>query len=292
MPDPTHSTPERGHDSRAVWLVLAAIGSVQIGASLAKDIFDQVTPTTMTWLRLLLGTLLLLPWVRPSLRGRSWADWKVVAGYGGTLGFMNWSFYQAIDRIPLGLAVTVEFLGPLGVALATSRRRRDLVWAGLAGLGVALLGGLPNHVNLAGVGFAALAGAAWAGYIWSSRATGAHWEGLDGLVVAGVIAVVLLSPITFADGALKGVDAHVLGIALLVGLLSSVIPYGFELYALRTMKPGLFGILMSVEPAAAAIAAMVILGELLPLMGWLAIACVVTASAGATWTATRAEPAP
>ena len=199
MPDPTHSAPERGHDSRAVWLVLAAIGSVQIGASLAKDIFDQVTPTTMTWLRLLLGTLLLLPWVRPSLRGRSWADWKVVAGYGGTLGFMNWSFYQAIDRIPLGLAVTVEFLGPLGVALATSRRRRDLVWAGLAGLGVALLGGLPNHVNPAGVVFAALAGAAWAGYIWASRATGAHWEGLDGLVVAGVIAVVLFVFLPWLD---------------------------------------------------------------------------------------------
>ena len=289
---PTPAETRSGHSATAVWLVLASIVSVQIGAAFAKDVFGQVTPTTMTWLRLMLGTVILLPFARPSLRGRSRGDWVVVFAYGATLAFMNWSFYQSISRIPLGLAVTVEFLGPLSVALVSSRRPRDLVWALLAATGVALLGGIPDHINLAGVLFAAAAGAAWASYIWVSRATGARWEGLDGLVLGGAIASVLLSPLALAHGVPDGIEGHVLMVGAAVALLSSVIPYSLELHALRTMNPGLFGILMSVEPAAAAMAAMVILGEVLPLQGWLAIGCVVFASAGATWAATRAAPQP
>jgi inner membrane transporter RhtA len=281
--------------TRAVWLVLAGIASVQLGAAVAKDLFGTISPTTMVWLRLVTSALVLAALARPVLRGRTRTDWLVVVGFGASLGTMNWAIYQSFARIPLGLAVTIEFIGPLSLAVLGSRRARDLLWVALAAAGVLLLGAEPEDLTVAGAAFALLAGAAWAAYILLSSSTGRRWPGLDGLAVASVVATLLLSPAALAVGGDSLLDSRVLLLGALVGLLSSVIPYSCEMVALRTLRPAVFGILMSIEPAAAALAGIVVLGELLSPTQWLAIACVVAASVGATRTGAgpaHAEPAP
>lgn len=271
--------------ARPVWLVLVGIASVQVGAAIAKLIFDEVPPTTVVGLRLTTSALVLLAVTRPTLRGRSAADWRVVLGFGTSLAVMNWSFYQAFARIPLGVAVTVEFLGPLSVALLGSRRLLDVLWVALAGTGVALLGVEPGGLQLAGVLFALVAAAAWAAYIHLSAATGRRWPGVTGLGPASLVGAVGLAPFAVWEGGSVLLEPRVLGIGLAVGLLSSVVPYSLELVALRTMPQHAFGILMSLEPAAAALAGLVLLGELLGPAQWAAIACVVVASVGITRTA-------
>ena len=280
--------------SRAVWLVVVGIVSVQLGAAFAKDLFGEVSPTALVWLRLATSAVVLLAIARPRLRGRTARDWQVVLGFALSLGVMNWAIYQSFARIPLGIAVTLEFIGPLVLAVAGSRRLRDLLWVGLAAAGVALLGAERADLDLAGVLFALLAGAAWAAYILLSAGTGRLWPGLDGLAVASVVATVLLAPMALASGGTTLLDARVLLIGAAIGVLSSVIPYSCELVALRTLRPSVFGILMSLEPAAAALAAAAVLGELLAVTQWLAIACVVAASIGATRTggSVHREPAP
>ena len=276
-----------------VWLVLAGILSVQLGAAIAKDLFDVVSPTGMVWLRLVTSALVLGLLARPALRGRSRDDWMVVIGFGVTLGVMNWAIYQSFARIPLGIAVTIEFVGPLTLAVIGSRRPRDLIWVGLAAAGVLLLGLRPGDVNLPGVLFALLAGAAWAAYILLSARTGTRWPGLDGLAVASVVATVLLTPLALGGTGADLMDPTVLALGAAVGLLSSVIPYSVELTALRTIRPATFSILMSLEPAAAALAAILVLGEYLSGLQWLAVACVVAASIGATRSGqVIAEPVP
>ena len=273
--------------------MLLGILSVQVGAALAKDLFDEVTPTGMVWLRLVTSALVLGLLARPVLRGRTAADWAVVIGFGVTLGVMNWAIYQAFARIPLGIAVTIEFVGPLTVAVLGSRRRRDLVWVGLAAVGVVVLGLQPGEVTLAGAAFALLAGAAWAAYILLSARTGRRWPGLDGLAVASMVAFVLLSPAALAGAGSTLLDPRVLVLGAAIGLLSSVIPYSVELVALRSLRPAVFSILMSLEPAAAAVAAIVLLQEFLTPFQWLAMACVVAASVGATRSGRPlAEPVP
>jgi inner membrane transporter RhtA len=265
-----------------VWLVLGGILSVQLGAGIAKDLFDEVTPTAMVWLRLVTSAVVLGLLARPVLRGRTRDDWLVALGFGLSLGVMNWAIYQSFARIPLGVAVTIEFVGPLTLAVLGSRRAGDLVWAVLAGLGVALLGFDPGDLDLAGVAFALVAGAAWAAYILLSAQTGRRWPGLDGLAVASVVATLLLAPFAVASGGSGLLDPRILALGAAVGMLSSVIPYSLEMTALRTIRPALFGILMSLEPAAAALAGVVVLQEFLTPVQLLAMACVVVASVGAT----------
>jgi inner membrane transporter RhtA len=276
-----------------IWLVLVGILSVQFGAGVAKTLFDDVSPTTIAWIRLVTSAVVLLAVVRPSLRGKSREDWLVVLGFGVALGVMNWSIYQAFARIPIGLAVTLEFVGPLTLAVLGSRRARDLVWAGLAAAGVLLLGLQPGDLTWAGVAFALLAGAAWASYILLSKQTGERWPGISGLAVASVVAAAVLTPGTLGRYAGELGDARILLVGAAVGLLSSVIPYTCELVALRSLSPATFGILMSLEPAAAALAGLVVLHELLGPVQLVAMACVVAASIGATRTGrTIAEPVP
>jgi len=265
-----------------VGLVLVGILSVQIGAAIAKSLFGEISPTAMVWLRLATSALVLAAVVRPRLSGRSRQDWIVVLGFGASLATMNWAIYQSFARIPLGIAVTIEFIGPLTLAVLGSRRARDVVWVGLAGVGVALLGFQRTDLDLVGVAYALLAGVAWAAYILLSSSTGRRWAGFDGLAVASIVgATAMTLPALLSAGA--GLwDARVLLIGALVGLLSSVIPYSCELVALRSLRPAVFGILMSMEPAAAALAAIVVLEEHLSPIQWLAIACVVAASVGAT----------
>ena len=276
-----------------VWLVLGGILSVQFGAGIAKDLFGEVTPTAMVWLRLLTSALVLGLFARPVLGGRSRDDWVVALGFGLSLGVMNWAIYQSFARIPLGLAVTIEFVGPLTLAILGSRRALDLVWAALAGLGVVMLGFEPGDLDLAGVGFALVAGAAWAAYILLSAQTGRRWPGLDGLAVASVVATLLLAPFAFVSGGTGLLDLRILALGAAVGMLSSVIPYSLEMTALRTIRPALFSVLMSLEPAAAALAGVVVLQEFLSPLQLLAMACVVVASVGATRTQrVIREPAP
>lgn len=265
-----------------VGLVLVGILSVQLGAAIAKGLFDVVPPTAMVWLRLATSALVLAAVARPRISGRSRGDWLVVLGFGLSLATMNWGIYQSFSRIPLGIAVTIEFIGPLALAVLGSRRPRDLVWVLLAAAGVVLLGFERADLDVVGVLCALLAGAAWACYILLSASTGRRWEGFDGLAVASVLAAVgmTLPALLTAGGDLW--DGRVLLLSGLVGLLSSVIPYSCELVALRSLRPALFGILMSLEPAAAALAAIVVLHEALSPVQWLAIACVVAASVGAT----------
>jgi inner membrane transporter RhtA len=277
----------------AAWLVVAGIISVQFGAAIAKDLFTLVPPTAMVWLRLMTSAIVLLIMVRPRLAGHSGRDWLIVLGFGVSLMIMNWSIYQSFARIPLGIAVTIEFLGPLAVAVVGSRRLIDLMWVGLAGGGVALLGLSRASLNFAGVGFALLAAVAWAGYILLSAQTGRRWPGLTGLAIASVVGAIVLAPPAILEAGSRMLNPTVLALGVGVGLLSSVIPYSFELIALRRIPPRVFGILMSLEPAAAAIAGMLVLGEFLTLIQWLAMACVVIASIGATRASTTLDhPAP
>jgi len=276
----------------AVWLVLGGIVSVQFGAAIAKDLFGVIPPTAMVWLRLATSAVVFLALVRPSLRHHSRADWAVALAFGVSLLTMNWAIYQSFARIPLGIAVTIEFLGPLAVAVAGSRRRSDLLWVGLAALGVGLLGVARVRLDLVGVLFALLAGLGWACYILLSARTGRHWPGVSGLAVASLVGAVVLAPPAILEAGPGLLSPRVLVLGLAVGLLSSVIPYSLELTALRRMPPRVFGILMSLEPAVAAMAALVLLAEVLSPVQWLAMACVVVASVGSARTAgEQAAPA-
>ena len=274
-----------------VWLVLCAIVSVQVGAAFGKSLFTLTAPTAVAWLRMAFAAAIFWVFARPRLRGRTWAEWRVVLGYGVALATMNWAIYQSFARIPIGLAVTIEFLGPLGIALVGSRRARDLLWVGLAALGVALLGVFPVTVDWIGIGYALLAGAAWAGYILLSGPTGRAWEGVTGVSVGTLVGVaVFLVPGVLAGGASMW-QWPVLWLAAVVGVMSSVIPYGLEMVARRSIPASVFGILMSLEPAIAALAALVVLQEQLNPAEIVAMACVIVASVGSTRTLAKA-PAP
>lgn len=277
----------------AVWLVISGIVSVQVGAAIAKDLFDVVPPTAMVWLRLITSAVILLVAARPGLRGHSGRDWLIVLGFGVSLMTMNWAIYQSFARIPLGIAVTIEFLGPLTLAVIGSRRVTDLIWVVLAGTGVALLGLSRASLTLPGVLFALLAALAWAFYILLSAQTGRRWPGISGLAIASMVGAIALAPPAILEAGSALLDPTVIALGVAVGLLSSVIPYSFELIALRRIPPRVFSILMSLEPAAAALAAMILLGEFLSLLQWLAMACVIMASIGATRSSrTLDQPAP
>ncbi|MDQ1672292.1 MAG: inner rane transporter RhtA, partial [Frankiaceae bacterium] len=214
----------------------------------------------------------------------------LVVGYGLARGCMNLSFYLALSRIPHGVAVTVELLGPLAVALGGSRRPRDFGVAVLAAAGILLLArGGAGHVDLAGVGLAAVAGACWAAYILLSSAVGKQLAGATPLALAMVVAAAATVPF----GAVEALHASPLLLlaGAAVGLLSSVIPYSLELQALRSLTPRVFGVLLSLEPAAAALAGLLFLNETLAGRQWLGIACVVVASVAATLSA-RQSPVP
>jgi inner membrane transporter RhtA len=277
----------------AVWLVIAGIVSVQVGAAIAKGLFDLVPPTAMVWLRLITSAVILLLVARPRLTGHSGRDWLIALGFGVSLLVMNWAIYQSFARIPLGIAVTIEFLGPLTVAVIGSRRLTDLLWVALAGMGVALLGLSRATLTLAGVGFALLAALGWAFYILLSAQTGRRWPGISGIAVASMVGAIVLAPPAIVEAGSQMLNPTILALGFAIGLLSSVIPYSFELIALRRIPPRVFSILMSLEPAAAALAAMIVLGEFLSLVQWLAMGCVVLASIGATRTSsTLDQPAP
>ncbi|HEV8222102.1 MAG TPA: EamA family transporter [Streptosporangiaceae bacterium] len=292
-------------------LVLAGGVSVQIGAGLAARLFTQLPAAAVTGLRLWAAALIiavvgargLARTVRALVRNRSWRDTAIAVAFGLTLAVMNFSIYQAMARIPLGIAVTIEFLGPLAVAVVSSRRALDLLWVALAAAGVLLLsrGGTslahsarPGDTGLVITGtlFALTAAACWALYIVLSRSTGRRFSGSSGLVLAMIIAAVAVTPPAIAAGHAALLRPEFLAMGALIGLLSSVIPYAFEMQALRRIPPRVFGILMSLEPAIAALVGLVLLSESLMAREWVAIVCVTVASAGAARATPREVPPP
>lgn len=270
-------------------LVLCGILTVQLGAGLAKGMFDRMPPSAIVVLRLVTSAVVVGFAVRRRLwsvlRGASRRDLGAVAALGGSLALMNFSIYQAMQHIPLGMAVTIEFLGPLCVAVLGSRRPLDLLWAALAFGGVVALTGDGGDANVPGVLWALLAGVGWALYIYAAAAAGRRLPGATGLALASAVATALVlvpgvAAVAEAGPSVLTPELLLLGVA--VGLLSSVVPYTLELEALRRIPQGVFGILMSLEPAVAALVGVLLLGELLSPVQWLAIGAVMLACAGAT----------
>ncbi len=263
-------------------LVLAGILSVQFGGALAAAIVRQLGALITVALRLDVAALVLVLLARPSLRNRSSKAWAAAALLGLSLAVMNLSFYSAVARLPIGVVVTIEFLGPLGLAAVISRRPRDFGAVALALLGVVAVSGVigTDWSSLDGLGLllAAIAGACWAGYILATRSVGRLWRQLDGLAVAMVIAAGLITP--FAAVAALGTPVSggqaLAGAA--VAILSSVVPYSLELLALRRIDTRVFGILLSLDPAVAAIAGLLILGEALGALELGGMALVIAAS--------------
>jgi len=285
-------------------LVLAGVVSVQLGAGLAARLFAELGPAGVAGLRLWWSALIVAAvGGRPAVRAiravfaqRAWRDLAVVLAFGVVLGVMNFAIYQSFARIPLGVAVTIEFLGPLAVAVASSHRLLDGAWVVLAAAGVLLLtqGGAGRAVSAnragpvlglsteaAGIALALVAAACWAAYILLSRSTGRRFSGSSGLVIAMVVAAVVVTGPAARAAAPAFADPGLLAEGLAIGLLSSVVPYRLELEALRRIPARVFGILMSLEPAVAALVGLALLGETLAARQWVAVALVVIACGGA-----------
>ncbi|WP_328481243.1 EamA family transporter [Streptomyces sp. NBC_00377] len=273
-----------------VGLVLAGGISVQFGGALAVTLMPRAGALGVVALRLLVAAVVLLVVCRPRLRGHSRTDWGTVVVFGVTLAAMNGLFYQALDRIPLGAAVTLEVLGPLALSVVASRRALNLVWAGLALVGVFLLSGggggagFGGDLDPAGVAFALGAGVMWAAYIVFSARTGRRFPKADGLALAMAVGALLFLPLGLAESGAKLADPVTLGLGAAVAMLSSVLPYTLELLALRRLPASTFAILMSLEPAVAATAGFLILDQALTSVQAAAIALVVAASMGAVRT--------
>ena len=272
-----------------VVLVLGAISSVQFGAALAKTLFDEIGAGGTVFVRVLFAAIVLALVWRPRVADLRRGDLWLVAAFGLTLAGMNLAFYSALDRIPLGITVTLEFVGPLGVAVVGSRGRLDLLWVGLAAAGILLLSNFGSG-NLDGVGvaLALLAGCLWAAYILLSARVGRVFPGGSGLALAMIVAAAVLLPVGVGDAGADLLVPWILAAGAAVAILSSAIPYSLELEALRRMPPGVFGVLMSLEPAVAALAGFVVLDEDLVPRELVAILLVVAASAGAARGATVA----
>jgi inner membrane transporter RhtA len=267
-------------------LVFFSIVSVQLGAAIAKTLFDSLGPGGTVFVRIAFAALVLLLLVRPKLGGHDRQAYLVAGLFGLALAGMNFSIYLAIDRIPLGVAVTLEFVGPLGVAVAGSRRVLDLLWVVLAAAGILLLAPLVTfggmHLDPVGVAFALFAGCLWASYILLSARTGSAFPGGTGLVIALCVGTVALAPFGIAGAGSALLDPKLLLAGFGVAMLSSAIPFSLELEALRKIPARVFGVLMSLEPAVAALAGLIVLGERLGLRAVAAIAFVTVAAAGAS----------
>ena len=274
-------------------LVLIGIGSVQFGAAIAKGLFDSLGPGGTVLFRISLAAVILIALWRLKLGGYARAEYGLAVVFGLALAAMNLSLYLAIDRIPLGVAVTLEFVGPLGVAVAGSRRLLDGLWALLAAAGVLLLAPLDvlgaTNLDPVGVMFALLAGAFWASYILLSARVGGAFPGGTGLVISLCVGTLVLLPVGIASAGYALLDPKLLVLGLGVAILSSAVPYSLELSALRTLPTRVFGVLMSLEPAVAALVGFLVLGELLDGRAVAAMVLVTTAAAGASLFGGRKE---
>lgn len=270
-------------------LVLGGIASVQFGSALATTLFHRIGPGGAVLLRLLTASIVLLAIWRPRVRGVGRRELLLAALFGLVLAAMNLSFYAAIHRIPLGIGVTLEFIGPLTVAVAGSRRRLDFAWVALAAGGiVALTRGNAHGLDGLGVALALIAGAMWGLYILVNARIGRAFAGGTGLALAMCVATVVALPFGIVQGGAHLVSAHSLALGAAVGMLSSAIPYTCEVEALRRIATNVFGVLMSIEPAMAALAGFIVIGQGLSARELVGMALVVAASVGASRNARRA----
>jgi len=268
-------------------LLIGAIFSMQCGAALATGLFARGGVAGTAFLRCTFAAVVLLAIARPRLRGRRRVDLASLVVFGVLLAGMNTAFYEAIDRVPLGVAATIEFLGPLTVATIFSRRRRDLIWIALAAAGVASFAGIPGEGSLdrVGLAFAFVGAACWGTYVLVAKRVGRSWEGSEGLAAAMLVAALALAPFGIASGGVKLVDPVLLLLAAGVGVFSAAIPFALELHALRRLTATSYGVLTSLEPAVAGAAGLVLLGQRPGLAAIVAAVLVVTASIGVTRTA-------
>jgi inner membrane transporter RhtA len=273
----------------AILLVVAGLACQEVGASIAVLLFPEMGPLGIVMLRLGFSAILLLLIARPALRGHSRDGWTAVIAFGVVLAVMNGLFYLALERLPLGVTVTIEVLGPLVLSIVAARRASAWLWAALAFVGVLALGGGGwERLDPIGVLFALGAAASWAFYILASARVGREFPKLDGLALAMSVGAIIALPfgIASAGGALLRPDLLLLGVA--VAVLSSTIPYAFELVALRRLPASSFAILMSLAPATAAIAGWVLLGQALSWLEIVGISLVIVASIGAVRSSQRA----
>jgi inner membrane transporter RhtA len=270
-------------------LVLGGIASVQFGSAIATTLFHRIGADGAVLLRLLSASVVLLAIWRPRVRGVGRRELLLAACFGLVLAAMNLTFYEAIHRIPLGIGVTLEFIGPLTVAVAGSRRRLDFVWVALAAGGiVALTRGSAHGLNGLGVVLALIAGAMWGLYILVNARIGRAFPGGTGLALAMCVATVVALPFGIAQGGAHLLSAHSLALGAAVGMLSSAIPYTCEVEALRRIATNVFGVLMSIEPAMAALAGFLVINQGLSPRELVGMALVVAASVGASRNARRA----
>jgi inner membrane transporter RhtA len=277
--------------------VLAGIVSVQGGAAIAKGLFPALGATGTAGMRIAFAALILLAVFRPALTRLNAAQWRLVVPYGVCLGLMNTVLYGALARIPLGLAVTIEFVGPLGVAVFASRRALDLLWVLMAGAGIALIapwhrGTEPTSVDPLGVLFALLAGSCWAAYIVIGARLSRRLAGGAAVTAGMFVATLTILPMALAGGGLAHLTPGLALGAAGVALLSSALPYALEMTALRALPTRIFSILMSLEPAVAALCGLAFLGERLAGAQWFAIALVIVASLGSTMTERQGVASP
>lgn len=268
--------------------VILAILSIQVGAAVAVDLFPALGPGGTVFWRVAISALLLTALIRPALDASVWRHRLLLLGYGATLGMMNWCFYESIARIPLGLAVTIEFMGPLTVGVLTSRRRIDLLWIAIAVAGLFFLApDLGEGLDRLGVAFAILAGIGWGAFVLMSKRVSAVFPGSSGLVCGMIVASAALAP--FAVGSFEPLigDVRLAGSLVLIAVLSTAIPFYFEFSALKSLTAQTYGVLITLEPAVAAAIGVVVLGDTLGLQGLIAIACVTLAAFGATVTRQR-----
>ncbi|PWB23677.1 EamA family transporter [Flavobacterium sp. HTF] len=268
--------------------VLLAIISVQCGAAIAKTLFPALGAAGTASIRIGISALILLLAYRPNLRQITPQQWKIVIPYGLSLGAMNLVFYFAIERIPIGLAVTLEFIGPLLVAIIGSRRIVDYIWVLLAAAGIVLIAPWTNNrIDTLGVLFALLAGALWAAYIVLGGKVSKIMNSGQAVSTGMLFAALLILPFGFYENGLINLTPKLFGMGVALALLSSAIPFTLEMKALGQLPPRTFSILMSLEPAAASICAFIFLQENLTFYEILAVVCVVVASAGSTLTAKK-----
>ena len=277
---------EQAGQSNRTWLLAVSIISVQIGAGYAGRLMDDIGPAGVVMLRQGLSALVLLVVTRPTLRGRSRAQWHTIVAFGVILAVMNLSFYAAVERLPLGVAVTIELLGPLGLAAALSRRAVEFVWVGVAVVGVVMLGEGEGRLDPLGIVFVLIAAVCWAAYIMVSRRAGQQSSGADTLALAMSIAALIAAPLGLRAGTAL-LDPHVLLLGAVVALLAGLVPFSVELVALRSVPPRVFGVLMSMSPVVATLSGFVLLDERLTAMQ-IAGMCVVIAASMATVLSARA----
>ncbi|HZB67872.1 MAG TPA: EamA family transporter [Ornithinibacter sp.] len=274
-------------------LVLAGIVSVQFGGALAQTLIPVIGAGGSVVMRLLFATVLLLAFVRPRWRGHSGKAWATVTAFGVALGLMNFTFYSSLAYLPIGVAVTIEFIGPLALAAALSRRLVDAVAVLAAAAGVVLISEALStplaELELTGIALALAAGGFWAAYIVLSGRTGAEFPRLEGLAIAMVVATAVTLPL--GVGSIPEWTGETLLKGLGIAVLSSVLPYSLELLALRRLSAKVFGILLSLEPAFAALAGLIVLGQVLSPTQLAGMALVVAASALVLGLGSRKDPA-